>query len=63
MLQKLDLFLPSGEGQKTTTLLGPVESANLSHVVCQFLEFWMMDKVQNPSNSECYTPSSESFKF
>jgi hypothetical protein len=23
----------------------------------------MMDKVQKPSNSECYTPSSEPFKF
>jgi hypothetical protein len=22
-----------------------------------------MDKVQNPSNSECYTPSSEPFRF
>jgi hypothetical protein len=28
-----------------------------------YLEFWMMDKVHNPSNFECSTPSSEYFKF
>jgi hypothetical protein len=26
-----------------------------------FLEYWMMDKVHKPSNSKCYTPSSEPF--
>jgi hypothetical protein len=25
--------------------------------------FWTMDKVQKPSNSECYTPLSESFRI
>jgi hypothetical protein len=29
--QKLDLFLSSGEGRETPTLLGPVERANLNH--------------------------------
>jgi hypothetical protein len=28
-----------------------------------YLECWTMDKAQKPSNSECYTPSSESFSF
>jgi hypothetical protein len=28
-----------------------------------YLEFWTMDKVHNPSDSECYTPSSEPFIF
>jgi hypothetical protein len=27
-----------------------------------FLEYWMMDKVQKPSNSEYYTPSTELFR-
>jgi hypothetical protein len=29
--------------------------------VFYFLEYWMMDIVQKPCNSECYTPSSEPF--
>jgi hypothetical protein len=29
--RKLDLFLPSGEGRETPTLLGPLERANLNH--------------------------------
>jgi hypothetical protein len=45
-IRKLDLFLSSGEGRETPTLLGPLERASL-----------------NPSNSECYTPSSEPFRF
>jgi hypothetical protein len=28
-----------------------------------FLEYWTMDKVQKPSNSEYYTPSTEIFRF
>jgi hypothetical protein len=28
-----------------------------------FLQYWTMDKVQRPSNSECYTPSSEPFRI
>jgi hypothetical protein len=31
MFWKLDLFLSSGEGRKTPTLLGPLEKANLNH--------------------------------
>jgi hypothetical protein len=46
------MFPTSGEGRETHTLLGPLETVNLSlwttHIV---------DKVQNLSNSECYTPS------
>jgi hypothetical protein len=42
-------FRPSsGEGRETPTLLGPLERANLTH--------WN-------SNSVCYTPSSEYFRF
>jgi hypothetical protein len=32
-------------------------------VFFRFLEHRMMDKVQKPSNPECYTPSSEPFKI
>jgi hypothetical protein len=28
---KLDMFLPSGEGKETPTILGPLERANLNH--------------------------------
>jgi hypothetical protein len=35
MFQKLDLFLSLGEGEKTPTLLGPLERANLSHWTTQ----------------------------
>jgi hypothetical protein len=28
-----------------------------------FLEYWMMDKAQKPSNSKCYTPSSEPIRI
>jgi hypothetical protein len=34
---KLDMSLSSGEGKETQTLLGPLESANLSHRTCSFL--------------------------
>jgi hypothetical protein len=66
----------SGEGSETSTLLGPLEKVNLNHspphedgnrsslpkrCVFLYLEFRAMDKVQKPSNSGCYTPSSKSF--
>jgi hypothetical protein len=80
MFRKLDLFPPSDEGRDTTTLLGPLERANLNHwttgsnragvsfpspedgntssfpevVFSSYLEFRTMDKVNKPSNSECY---------
>jgi hypothetical protein len=71
------MFLSSGEGKWTPTLLGPLEGANLSHwspedgiksnfrniVFSSCLEFPAMDKVHKPSDSECYTPSSEPFRF
>jgi hypothetical protein len=40
------------------------ETDLLSQTLCffYFLEYRTMNKVQNPSNSECYTPSSESFR-
>jgi hypothetical protein len=36
-----------------------------SSIICnsKYLEFQMMDKVQIPNNSECYTPSSKPFRF
>jgi hypothetical protein len=37
--------------------------SSLEDVVFCFLEYWMMEKVQNPSNSECYMPSSEPFRI
>jgi hypothetical protein len=45
----MDLFLFSGEVE-TSTLLGPLERANLN-------------PVQKPRNSEYYTPSSESSRI
>jgi hypothetical protein len=36
---KLDLFLSSGEGRETPTLLGPVERANINHLKRETLCF------------------------
>jgi hypothetical protein len=54
-------------GEKTGTQLGPLERANLNHwtrteTSCS-PEYQMMEKVQKPSNSLCYTPSSEPFRI
>jgi hypothetical protein len=35
----------------------------MNHCVSKYLEFLMIDKVQKHSNSECYIPSSEPFRF
>jgi hypothetical protein len=71
-----DPSLSSGEGggggEKTPTQLGPLERANLNHwrtetdpvseTSCFYSqEHQTMEKVQNPSNSVCYTPSLEPF--
>jgi hypothetical protein len=59
---------------ETPTLLGPLKRANLNHWVTEtdpvsetscFLvfRFGTMDKVRKPSNSERYTPLSESFRL
>jgi hypothetical protein len=61
MFQKLDMFLSSGEGWETPTLLGlypylrteidPVfQNVIFSSLI--YLEFPMIDKVQKPSDSE-----------
>jgi hypothetical protein len=42
-----------------------METDPFSETLCTFmcfLEYQMMEKVQNPSDPECYTPSSEPFK-
>jgi hypothetical protein len=48
----------SGEGRNTPTLLGPLKRPNLNHWTTS-----IMDKVQTPSNSKCWAPSSERFGF
>jgi hypothetical protein len=51
--RKLDLFPSSSEeGVEDTYSVGPLEK----------LEYRTMEKVQKPSNSVCYTPSSETFR-
>jgi hypothetical protein len=32
-------------------------------VFSSYLEFWKIRRVQNASDSECFTPSSEPFRF
>jgi hypothetical protein len=55
-------FRPQMRGRDTPTLLGPLERFNLNYWTYS-LEFQTMDKAQNPSNPECYTPpSSEPFR-
>jgi hypothetical protein len=49
---------------RITRVLGPVHRPELEKLEnTKFLELWTMDKVQDPINSECYTPSSEYFRF
>jgi hypothetical protein len=31
--------------------------------IFSYLEFWMVDNFQKPSDSECYPPSPESFRI
>jgi hypothetical protein len=41
-----------------------METGPVSKMSCFYsLEYRMMEKVQEPSNSECYTPSSEPFRI
>jgi hypothetical protein len=40
-----------------------VSSSFWNIVFSRFLEYWTMGKVQKPSDSECYTPSSEPFRI
>jgi hypothetical protein len=57
---EIDLFLSSGERRHTYSqreLTDPV-----SETLC-FLENWMIDKVQNPSNSGYHTPLPEPFRI
>jgi hypothetical protein len=55
---ELDLFPSSGEGKETPTLLGSLERINSNYwnpvipSVFQYLEFWTMDKIKVPSDSE-----------
>jgi hypothetical protein len=58
--RKLDLFPSLGEERDTPTLLGPLERVNPSY---GSLKFRTMDKVLKPSDSGCYTPSSEPLRF
>jgi hypothetical protein len=51
---KLDLFLTSGEGRETPTLLGHLERANVFY---SYLEFQTMETVHEPSDS------SEAFRY
>jgi hypothetical protein len=58
--RKLNLFPSSGEwGEKTPTQLGPLERANLS----RSQKHRTIEKVKEPSNFMCYTPSSEPCKI
>jgi hypothetical protein len=49
----------------TVSLPSPVDknTSNFQNVLSSNLEFQKMDKVQKPSDSECYTVSSGSFRF
>jgi hypothetical protein len=38
------------------------ETEPVSGMLCS-LEYWMVDKVQKPSNQKCYSPSSEPFRI
>jgi hypothetical protein len=45
------------------TMFLETDPVSQKHCFFSYLELRAMDKVQKPSNSECHTPSSESFRF
>jgi hypothetical protein len=53
--RKPHLFPSSDDGGETPILFGPLQRANRNHRTTL--------KAQKPSNSECYTPSSEPFRI
>jgi hypothetical protein len=57
MFRKLGLFLSSGEGVRRHLLSW--ETDPVSETCFYSQKHRMMERVQNPSNSVCYTPSSE----
>jgi hypothetical protein len=55
----MDLFLSSGEGREIPTLLGPFKNAKegirssfQNTVLSSYLEFWSMENVRKPIDSE-----------
>jgi hypothetical protein len=56
MFQKLGLFLSSGEGRKMPTVLGPLESANLSDPQVQCLRLALS---KGPNRVGIFLPSPE----
>jgi hypothetical protein len=71
MFRKLSLFPSSGVGE-TPTLLDPLERANIriihwkiyvSIATASSLEYQTIDKIINPSNSECYISLSGPFSI
>jgi hypothetical protein len=84
--RKLDLFPSSGERRETSTLLSPLERANLNRQLflrdptvfvspsphlkqiqftkkIPFLLFRIPDDTKVQAPSDCFTPSSEPFRF
>jgi hypothetical protein len=62
----MSLAFPKGPNRVGASLLLPKDGlkSNLRKVVfTSYLEFRTMDKVQEPSDFECYTPPSEPFRF
>jgi hypothetical protein len=59
------LALSKGQNRVGVSLFSP-EDGNISsfrNIFGYYLEFQMMDTVQDPSNFECYISLSESFSF
>jgi hypothetical protein len=65
-VQRLRLDLSEGLNRVGASLSSPEDGNGYSSrnaVFFRYLEFWTMDKVEKPSNFECFTPSSEFFRF
>jgi hypothetical protein len=59
----IEVGLPKGPNRLGVPLTSPKDGNRPGFRCCVFwfLEYQLMDRVQKPSNSECYTPSSEPF--
>jgi hypothetical protein len=54
---------PSRVGVSLSSSENGKKSSFQKVVFSSLLEFWMMDKALKPNYSECYTPSSQPFRF
>jgi hypothetical protein len=65
-VQWFSLACSQGTNRVGVSLPSPEDGSRSSFrkvVLPSYIEFWTMDKVQKPSDPECYVPLSQTFRF